>query len=650
MKLLRVVRQLATVLGLGVLASCAGPQGCACVVPIPGGFPAAERTPNAVQLRLSSTGIAAIEDNAATLLETLASGGLRFDIPAACGAGDNPKICCDDAGNPLPTCGPIAIDVQRRPGDSARLELDPVTGAAQLGLRIRARIKTEEPLRVRALGTTCTVTIDTEDDGRDSLSVAATLGFAQSQARGTTELRASAIDIDDLDGGDIDVSGGLLCGLADLTVGLWKGLLIGTFEDRLAQSINQQVCKPCPGGTAAECGELADACTAGICMSGQECMQELGVTGRLIAGSLFATLSPTTLGALDVYEVAGGYVESDSGGLSVGFLGGMQPGGAERDRCGPPAEPPPRASIARSAFFTGNTRPDTGAAFDVAIGIHQQHLTEAAWAAYEGGFLCLNVDTQALSLLNSDSLALLMPSLLSLLHGEIAPMRLGLRPQQPPTVALGAGSFTEVDGQRVVDEPLLDISWPDLELDFYAMVDDQWIRVMTVRTDVRLPMNLDIGASGELIPVMGELEDAFSALTVTHSEALEESPAELEATFPALLAVALPLVADGLGGFVLPQLGGLEMRIPPDGIAAVDGASFLALFGSFGPPMAAARVATTARIVGVVVPPTSAFSSSSAEAEERPRGHGLAWRQLTRRSQRPARVERSRRWRRVVAL
>ena len=46
-----------------VFSGCAG-NGCSCMTPIPGGFPAAQRTKNAAQVRVSQTGMEAAHDAA----------------------------------------------------------------------------------------------------------------------------------------------------------------------------------------------------------------------------------------------------------------------------------------------------------------------------------------------------------------------------------------------------------------------------------------------------------------------------------------------------------------------------------------------------------------------------------------------------------
>lgn len=606
---------------LGV-ASCAG-DGCDCVTPIPQGFPSSERVPNAVQLRLSETGLEAVQADPAALVGGLVGDGmgLTFDVPPACGADENPQICCTDTDVPAPDCGPIEIDLEEQPGDAPRLEITPVAGASRLDVVVRARVRTVNDLLIiydtGIFGkANCTVTLDTTASGAQDLLVTTSIDLVQDPDAGTTKLVVGDVALTQLDNGDVDLGGEFTCDLADLFIGFFLDTLVGEFESTIRETIEEALCKSCSGGDVASCGEFADACEGGTCMKDGACLQELGLSGRMAASYLLSSLSPGQPGALDLYLVSGGYADTNASGVSLGFLGGAL-GADEAARCGPPATPPAQPAIARSNFFSGNTRPDTGAPFDVAVGVHQQFFDQAAYGAYEGGLLCLNVGSRTVDLLNSETLSVLMPTLTDLMHGQSGQLVLGLRPQAPPVLDLGLGTFTEGGD---IDEPLIDVTFPGLEVDFFAMVDDQFIRVMTMRADVNLPINLDVTPDGELLPVLGDVEEAFTNISVTNSEALLETPQELADRLPAVLSLALPFLGDALGSFALPELGGLQITIPAGGITSVEDRTFLAIFGELavGGGAVAPRVTTTARIAEVALPPTDAFRDPAAHRDRRP--------------------------------
>ena len=161
----------------------------------------------------------------------------------------------------------------------------------------------------------------------------------------------------------------------------------------------------------------------------------------------------------------------------------------------------------------------------------------------------------------------------------------GLRPQAPPAIALGRNTF---DGGAIA-EPLLDVRLPGTEIDLYAMVDDQFVRILTIAADLHLPVGIDVDAEGGLLPVIGEASDSVSNISVKNSEALEESPDSLAEILPSLIEVALPVLGSSLGSIDLPALGPLAIQLAPGGITTVEDNTFLALFGNLSaatPPRA----------------------------------------------------------------
>jgi hypothetical protein len=175
-------------------------------------------------------------------------------------------------------------------------------------------------------------------------------------------------------------------------------------------------------------------------------------------------------------------------------------------------------------------------------------------------------------------------------------------------MVLGANTFTTaMDGTVMVNEPLLDINFTGLELDFFVSIEDQYVRIFTIVTDLHLPLGMQVNAAGELEPVFGDLAGAFTNLSVKNSEALTEDPAQLAMRFPALLELALPGLAGGLGSFALPALGGLNIEVTD--ITAVDGKQFLAIFANLVPAMKALPpVATEAQIDDVLLPGADALA------------------------------------------
>ena len=575
--------------------------------PTPGGFPVAKRNPNAVQLRVTQSGLGKITADPAAVIGPLVgnamNGVIDFNVPASCGG--STEICCVN-NMPQATCGPIAIDLVQRAGDPARLVLTPVAGASRMDMTIRARVKTKMDLKIKTQGVTCDVNVDTTRGSNPDVTITAQLGFPLDGTLNTTRLNASNVSVA-LQDADIQLNGNLACTLAGFFIGFARGLIEDQIAGLIQDTLNEATCKACDSGNVAECGSsLATACTDKTCMVGSACMQELGLAGRLRGGSVLSSLSPGTTGAFDMYEVLGGYATTNNNGLAFGMLGGMEPGGTQRDRCGPPATAPAPTTVAQSVFFQNNTRPDTGAAFDVGIGLHVSQLAQFAYAAYEGGFLCLTINGATISQLSTDTLSLISRSLADLNEGN-SPMAVGVRPQSPPEIVLGKNVFTDDGmGNKTLTEPLLDLKFKAMELDFFASVNDQYVRVFTVVADVRLPLGLQVTAAGELQPVFGDIEDAFTNLSVKNSDAVTESPDSLAQLFPNVLSLVLPQLSGGLSPIALPELGGLRLEVDaitatPQAVGGTDN-SYMSIFATLAPITIAKPVETQVSLGHIVRP------------------------------------------------
>jgi hypothetical protein len=607
-----------------------GCSGCG-ITPIPGGFPNAKRTVNAGQVRVSTSGIAKITADPAAVLGPLIGGAtngvIEFPAPVSCG-GSTP-LCCDDNGNAIPNCGPIDIDLNAQTGDQPRLVITPGAAANQLNVTIRARIKTVHDLAVTISlfgAQHCKIGIDTTKvKPPPDITITTTITFSQ-DANNVTGIAASGTQITNLDTGDLTWGGDFVCGAGAI---LPASTIAGFLTSPIESAINGATCKKCMA--VADCPQGATACTGGTCMVGNACQQELGLEGRMAGSALFASLSPGTTGALDLYEVAGGYAVTNEagGGLSLGLLGGMEPGGTARDMCGPTAtEPTFVPSALRSNYFSGNTRPDTNAAFDAAIGLHKSQLAQLAFGGYEGGLFCITIGHGTVAQLTTDTISLLSRSLGKLVESN-SPMALGLRPQSPPVITLGKNTFMSDGTTTKLVDPLLDIKFTGMEIDFFASVDDQYIRVFTVVADVHLPIGLQTDAGGKLTPVLGEISDAFTNVSVKNTDAVTESPADLAALFPTLLNLVLPQLSGGLSAISLPNIGGLALSV--NDITSVDDkdgdgiGDYLAIYANLVPvAMNAQHLETTFDITAIEEPSAEIARSPAKWRANRPSAVTLA--------------------------
>ena len=286
---------------LAIVAACGGGQSCSCLKPLPNGFPAEKRAPNAIQARVSPQGIQFLQANIGTLVSGLIPGGLSFAIPPTCSGAT--QICCPGGvspPNPDPMCHATAAVTSA--------SLTPQEGMSALDFNIRATLRTSSrtgntmPVHATFIGITvdCDVSINTMASGVPDLSLAGRLTMAIDPRTNTTRMSVTNVNVTDLDNGDITLSGNALCTIADLIKPLFIGTLTSQFTGTIGGTINDQLCSKCTGMAplAQECGTFANACTMGVCQQpaasgmGSECVQKLGAEGQVDLGTLLASFAP----------------------------------------------------------------------------------------------------------------------------------------------------------------------------------------------------------------------------------------------------------------------------------------------------------------------------------------------------------------------
>lgn len=587
------------------LAACGstggGCAGCAAPAPIPGGFPAAHRFDNAGQIRLSSSGVTYLEQNFEKLVLTLMPGGLSFAIPPS-GCGSSQEVCCGSGSN----CK-ASIDIQS-------VDITPQT-PARMNLNLRAKVSTTSlPLRkdLWLYWLTCNVQYDTSRSSPTTAGLVGDIDLVVDANNGNKlKIVRQSLTVQDFDCGDLNISGGVDCTIASWLCPLFKSSLLSGIQGPMETVIDDLV-KTLPTGTEA----------------------------RFDLSTLMASFSPTTSGQLDYLVWGGGYAQSENSGVSVGALGGFH--AAQHNSCVPDCEkagascsPPAKAAISRSAVFRGNTRPD-GKAFHVGIGVHRQALDQAAYGMYSSGGLCIDVSTQLADQLNSGLFSLLVPSLNALTAGRTVPIMLAVRPQKPPTIGLGAGTWhTDKDGKPVIDDALIKATAKDFAADVYALIEQRWVRLFTVFGDLDVPVLLYADAQGRLQPMIGDLTKALTNVQIKNSAMVSEDPAALAKLFPTILGVASSFLSSGFAPIELPAFAGIKLGLDSGSITSVDNNDVLAIFaqlelvqgtsasgdllGSGSNPLGGrsnaalaqeSRVRTEAHVVKLDVPETAAFRVS----------------------------------------
>jgi MYXO-CTERM domain-containing protein len=277
--------------------------------------------------------------------------------------------------------------------------------------------------------------------------------------------------------------------------------------------------------------------------------------------------------------------------------------------CVPVVDPPALPTIPRVDTFRGNTIPGGGAAH-VGIGLSEAFLNHAGYGMFDSGLLCLGAGTRTSQQLSTGLFSLLITSIRSVTYPQTsAPMAIAVRPQLPPVFEIGAGTATEA---------LLTVTLPDLELDFYVWSTERYVRILTYRADLGIPINLRV-ESGAIVPEITMVSATDSS--VTNSDLLTEDPAMLAGTLETIISMFAGMLTGGLSPISLPDLMGFELMVPDGGIVGVtdSGEEFLGIFANLaiasGAGTLVAEVDTHARIDDVRIDPNALRLETFAEGE-----------------------------------
>jgi len=154
------------------------------------------------------------------------------------------------------------------------------------------------------------------------------------------------------------------------------------------------------------------------------------------------------------------------------------------------------------------------------LGISEAFLDNFGFHAFNSGMLCIGIGSDVLGadLLSSGTLSLLIPSINDLLRtpNTVLPVFIQLRPQDAPTITVGAGGATD---------PLLNILLRNLDIDMYLLVDDRLVRILTANTSFAIGVDITIDpAAGTIIPVINTDQLQDLQVSITNTELLSDDP------------------------------------------------------------------------------------------------------------------------------
>ncbi|HNS99470.1 MAG TPA: hypothetical protein PKL73_21100 [Polyangiaceae bacterium] len=565
---------------LMTVAACSGATGesCSGMQPLPAGFDPALRIENAASVRVTEAGFHFFETHLAplatqllTTMPNVENGVLSYPIERVDlnpGAGTNITVCIDGPNEATDTC--IAeIDIGSSSFSLSSANPSHIVAKGTVPLRLKVLPIEGTVLWIPGLGVKGALSGGGKNDcnpntmtfAKIPLQVAISIQVERNQnhkARvGYSKLSISEVNIDENEMTNaLHFCGG---GLDDDTLNALKplvgGMVIGGFRDTVVETMNKKLClatdptktPSCPDGTTDKDGICTYA--DGACAS-----MMLGLDGHVDLGALLASFSPGTKGALDVlFAVGGPGARSDdpasswgdlnpvANGATLGMFGGVAP--RPVSNCVTPVELTLPTGIPQPNELFGNAVPGwTGDGPHVGFALSERFVNYALGAAYNSGLLCLGISTEQVGMLSSGLFSLIIPSFPYLTHQkQSASVALVVRPQQPPTITLGAGSDIKTD-------PLFRVALPQAVIDFYVWSSDRFVRAFTVQFDLDVPINLTVSAEG-LTPVLDKIY--VNNAVVTNTDLLKDDPA--------MIASSLANLVEGLAGDFLGNIPAFQL-------------------------------------------------------------------------------------------
>lgn len=539
----------------------------------------------------------------------------------ACTGADNAAPQIDEqrpTSPPLKACQASSSVTSLRITPSQASAMEPLEVKIALALRVNTGtipISATLPYDICTLN--CAVELDSNESGNVDIPVEVDITLTVDPAsKDVLAVRVGDIALDDVfDTDDLEVrsnSSGLcsqICrlGSIDFVKDTIFDLVKGTVEEEIYDIIDTFRCRACEARTNNCPADSRCVAAQGVCYScapGAECVPQydpdrnvrvcppasLGLEGRLSVGEFLAAFGAPGNSLLDVYAVAGGRTDgvpdvkaqpigtspTQPRGIVFGIMGGTRPVIREQSgtftapgqsKCVPlrpwtgrePAEPVDFDAVAVEASGALIGLRD----YHFGLSLSDNFLDKSLHDVYAAGLLCLNVDSSVSTFLSSSLFRTFLPSLGVLTQGQDVPMLVALRPKQAPEITLGLGT-TKIgpNGERIPDDPLMTIDLRQVQIDFYALIEERQARLFSLTADIRLPLSLEFNPSLNTVrPVLADLETVVSNIVAANSEMLHEDPRIVADLISAIIGLVQPVLASVLAPMELPTFNGFKLEV-----------------------------------------------------------------------------------------
>lgn len=154
-----------------------------------------------------------------------------------------------------------------------------------------------------------------------------------------------------------------------------------------------------------------------------------------------------------------------------------------------------------------------GRPYHVGVTLAASMINQTLYALHRSGALCLQLGTGDVRTLTGGRFTL-NASLLSLLAADVsklttdrAPVIIQLKPRNPGTITLGSGQMTGMDAMgRPTYDWLMNASFPQMGIAFYVLMQDRYVRLFEVTTDIKAGFNINVLPSNQLEIDIGSID------------------------------------------------------------------------------------------------------------------------------------------------
>jgi len=275
----------------------------------------------------------------------------------------------------------------------------------------------------------------------------------------------------------------------------------------------------------------------------------LGIEAEVDLGYLLKDLMPGLKSKIWASLVAGGYGTCPYGGLDLGMFGGTMPAG-EPELCTSELnyvpQVPPRVFCRNQGGVVKepcneNLNVNPHAVFHAGLGLAEELLDQAGATIQDSGLLCLQLDNSMEGVgdyLSLSTFSLLIPSLKIYSHEQEVPVLIKLAPtkQTEPTVdfriASSDAAFPNPEDPDV--DSALVIFLDDIAINIYGFVDERYVRMFELLTDIEITAGLQTEGGNSITPIFGLNNVKLTNMSVPFS-VQDLPPEDLAATLEGLI-------------------------------------------------------------------------------------------------------------------